>query len=228
MDLREQLSQVTQSSRAHSRIIFGSIVLTGLCLGGTLSFPFWYGLGLYYSPITIRETFAGYLSPDSTADVWLPIVVLGGVIWGLLLARLSGVQPIWRLGVGTGIGILLSAISVTSPPLAHIHRVFGPQLPVHISGIIDLVVGLGLGGGLTAFAVALVIRRGHSALWFVLGVVIVAALTAFIVAFVLDAIGIRWGAGNANMAKVVGLAFPASTMCAGALIGWYLAKFGQA
>jgi hypothetical protein len=43
----------------------------------------------------------------------------------------------------------------------------------------------------------------------------------------LDAIGIRCGAGNANMAKVVGLAFPAATIAAGAVIGWYLVRLGQ-
>jgi hypothetical protein len=108
-----------------------------------------------------------------------------------------------------------------------IHRVFGPQLPVHIGWIIDLAFGLGLGGGLTALTIALLVHKEHSVVGLVLSVTIASALTALVVAFGLDAIGIRWGAGNANMAKVVGLTFPAATMCAGALIGWYLAKFGQ-
>ena len=217
----------TRDSKNLTHIILWSTLLTGLCLGGTLSFPFWYGLGFYYASTPIQKTLMSYLSPDSTADLWLPSVVLGGIVWGLLLARLGGVKPIWRLGVGTGVAILVSTIIVTTPPLMGIHRVFGPQLPVHIGWIIDLAFGLGLGGGLTALTIALLVHKEHSVVGLVLSVTIASALTALVVAFGLDAIGIRWGAGNANMAKVVGLTFPAATMCAGALIGWYLAKFGQ-
>jgi hypothetical protein len=68
---------------------------------------------------------------------------------------------------------------------------------------------------------------GRAALWLALGVAPAAAVPVLIVDMGLDAIGIRWGAGNANMAKVVGLAFPAATLSAGALIGWYLDRFAQ-
>jgi len=73
----------------------------------------------------------------------------------------------------------------------------------------------------------LAVRWGRAALGLALGVSLAAAISALIVVMGLDAIGIRWGAGNANMAKVVGLGFPVATVSAGALIGWYLAQFGH-
>ena len=225
---------VTQTERAlnysahhRGRLIILSALLTGLCLGGALSFPFWYGLCLYYAPASIREQLAGYLSPDSTPDFWLQGVVLGGVVWGLALGRLSGVQPLWRLGVAGGIGVFLGEVVAISPLFIGLHRALWPEAPPHIRWLMDLVFGVGLGGGVTALTVGLAIRWGRAALWLALGVILAAAIPALVVDMGLDAIGIRWGAGNANMAKVVGLAFPAATISAGALIGWYLAQFGQ-
>lgn len=224
MNLRSQPSQVPPSFRIQIRMILWSAVLTGLCLGGTLSFPFWYGLGLYYASASIRESLSGYLSPDSTVDLWLPSIVIGGVFWGLALARLSGVRPTWRLGIAAGLGVLLAGIMATTLPF---HRILGLQGPQHIQWIMDLVLAIGLGGGITALALGLALRWGRLSLGLALGVMLASTIPALIVALSLDAIGIRWGAGNANMAKVVGLAFPAATVCAGVLIGWYLTKFGQ-
>ncbi|HEU0295498.1 MAG TPA: hypothetical protein VFR47_22355 [Anaerolineales bacterium] len=214
------------SPESTARLIISSALLTGLCVGGTLSFPFWYGLGLYYAPASTREQLTGYLSPDLTSDFWLQGVVLGGIVWGLALGRLSNVWPLWRLGLAGGIGAFLAEVIATHPFFLGLHRALWPDAPAHIRWAMDLVFGIGLGGGLMALAIGLAIRWERRAIWLALGVIPVAAIPALIVDLVLDAIGIRWGAGNANMAKVVGLAFPCSTISTGALIGWYLAKFG--
>ena len=211
----------------HARLIILSALLTGLCLGGTLSFPFWYGLCLYYAPAPLKEQLAGYLSPDSTPDLWLPTVVLGGVIWGFALGRLSGIRPLWRLAIAGGIGILLGEFIALSPFFLNLHRAVWPEAPPHIRWGMDLVFGVGLGGGATAIVMGLAVRWGRAALWLALGVILASTIPALIVDMSLDAMGIRWGAGNANMAKVVGLAFPAATVSAGALIGWYMAQIGQ-
>ncbi|HKY52778.1 MAG TPA: hypothetical protein VJM08_00670 [Anaerolineales bacterium] len=208
-----------------ARLIILSALLTGLCLGGTLSFPFWYGLGLFYAPTLIREQFSSLLSPDTTPDLWLPGVVLGGIVWGIALGWLSGIRPLWRLGVASGIGVLLAEYIALSSPLINLDRVLWPGAPNHIRWAMDLVFGLGIGGGATALAIGLAIRPGITALWLAFGVILAAATPALIVDISLDALGIRWGAGNANMAKVVGLAFPIATISAGALIGWYIARF---
>ena len=210
-----------------ARLIILSALLTGLCLGGTLSFPFWYGLCLYYAPASLREQLADYLSPDSTPDLWLPGTVLGGVSWGLGLGWLSGIRPLWRLGVAGGIGVLLGGFIATSLPSIGFPRALWPEAPPHIRLGMDLVFGLGLGGGATALLMGLAVRWRRAALRLALGVILASAIPALIVDMGLDAIGIRWGAGNANMAKIVGLAFPAATVSAGALIGWYLAQFSQ-
>jgi hypothetical protein len=225
---------LTQTERASNypprrtaRLIISSALLTGLCLGGALSFPFWYGLCIYYAPDFIREQLAGYLSLESTRDFWLQGVVLGGVVWGLALGRSSGVRPLWRLGVAGGIGVLLGELVATLPLFIGLHRALWPEAPPHIRWAMDLAFGVGLGGGVTALGFGLAVHWGRAALWLALGVILAAAVPALAVDMGLDAIGIRWGAGNANMAKVVGLAFPAATISAGALIGRYLAQFGQ-
>jgi hypothetical protein len=207
------------------RLILSTAVLTCLCLGSTLSFPFWYGLALYYAPVDLRQRFATYLSPDSTADIWLPSIALGGLVWGLALARLSRLQPIWRLGFAGGLGVLLGGFVAVSTPFPHVFGVLWPQTQVHIHWIMTLVLSVALGGGITALVLGLAIRWGWSAVILALGSALAAALPALVVALGLDAMGVRWGMGNANMAKVAGLAFPTATFSAGLLIGRYLVRY---
>jgi hypothetical protein len=199
-------------------------MLTGLCLGCTLSFPFWYGLGLYYVPANTRERLAGIISLDNIVQIWLVTILLGGLTWGLALNRLSGLS-IWRLCLAGGFGALLGGVVATSTPFPHLFNVLWPQAPIHIRWIMTLVLGIGLGGGILALAVGLALRWGYSILKFTLSVFFAASLPALIVALTLDMFGIRWGMGNANMAKIAGLAFPAATLSAGAVIGWYLARY---
>lgn len=208
-----------------TRLILCTAALTGLCVGGSLSFPFWYGLSLYYAPVHIRERLEGYLSLDSTVDLWLPGIFLGGLIWCLALARLSGVRPVWRLCLAGGLGVLLGGVVATSTPFPRIFSALLPQTPVHIRWIMNLVLGVGFGAGITALALGLVIQWGRAALKLSLHVFLVVTLSALLVALGLDAFGIRWGMGNANMAKIAGLAFPAATISAGLLIGSYLAHY---
>lgn len=213
--------------RRQARLIILSALLAGLCLGGALSFPFWYGLYLYYAPTAIRDQMIGYLSPDTTPNLWLPSVVLGGVIWGIAMGWLSGIRPLWRLAVAGGIGVLLGEfITMFILPFIGLPRGFLAGSPNHIRWAMELAFGVGFGGGVTALAIGLAVKPSPAALWLALGVILAAAIPALIVDMGLDALGVRWGAGNANMAKVVGLAFPVATLSAGALIGWYIARFG--
>lgn len=207
-------------------LILGAL-LTSFCIGGPLSFPFWYGLWLYYASASMKESLASFISADSLRDIWQPGVVLGAVIWGLALARLSGMRPPWRLALAGGIGVFLAEVVATNEPFLRLHRALWPSAPAHIRWAMDLVFGVGFGGGLTALAIGLATRWERRVLWLAFGAILIAATPALIVDLVLDALGVRWGAGNANMAKIVGLAFPCSTASAGALIGWYLARFGQ-
>jgi hypothetical protein len=168
-----------------------------------------------------------HLSPDNTPDLWLPGVVFGGVIWGVALGRLSRIRRVWRLGLAGGLGVLLAELLATAPFFVTSHRALWPDAPNHVRWMMDLVIGLGLGGGVTALALGLAIHWRRAAVWLALGVGVVAALSALAINLSLDVMGIRWGAGHANMAKVVGLAFPVATIAAGALIGRFLAQFGQ-
>ena len=209
-----------------SYLILSSALLTGLCLGGALSFPFWYGLLLYYAPDSISEQMAGYLSPDRTPDLWLPGILLGGVLWGVLLGQLGKIRPLWRVGIAGGVGVFAGWAIAVHPPFFDMVRAVWPASPDHIRWGTSLMLGVGLGGGITALVLGLAIRWGRAALGLAAGVALAAAIPALLVDLGLDALGIRWGAGNANMAKVVGLAFPAAALSAGALIGWYIARFG--
>ena len=206
------------------RLILSTAALTCLCLGSTLSFPFWYGLILYYASVDLRQRFVSYLSPETTPDLWLPSMAFGGLIWGAALAHLSGFQPTWRLSFAGGLGVLLGGIVAVSTPFPHVFGIFWPQAQVHIRWIMNLVLSVALGGGIAALVLGLAIRWGLSVLGLALRVALAAALPALCVAFGLDALGIRWGMGNANMAKVAGVAFPVATFSAGLLIGRYLTR----
>jgi hypothetical protein len=207
------------------RLILSTAGLTCLCLGSTLSFPFWYGLVLHYAPVELRQRLASYLSPDTTPDIWLPSIAFGGLIWGWALARLSGLRPIWRLGFAGGFGVLLGGVVAVSTPFPHVLGVLWPQTQVHIRWIMNLVLSVALGGGIATLVLGLAIHWRLSILRLALDVALAAALPALLMALGLDAMGIRWGMGNANMAKVAGLAFPVATFSAGLLIGRYLTRY---
>src|SRR5687768_5194071 len=163
---------MNNTRHGQARLIILSALLTGLCLGGALSFPFWYGLGLFYAPTSIREQLSSYLSPDTTPNLWLPGVVLGGVLWGIALGWLSDIRPLWRLAVAGGIGVLIGEFIATFfLPFIGIPRTLLTGAPNHIRWGVELAIGVGFGGSVTALAIGLAIRPGPAALWLALGVI---------------------------------------------------------
>ena len=187
--------------RQTARLVILSALLTGLLLGGSLSFPFWYGLIYYYASAPVKAQLATYLSPDSLPAIWRPGTILGAVLWGLALARISGIRSLWRLGVAGGVGVFLGQLLWT-----------WPAVPPHIRFAREVVVGVGVAAGITALILGLAVRLERAALWLAVAVALAAAVPALLVDVGLDLLGIRWGAGNANMAKVVGLGFPAAAI----------------
>ena len=212
--------------RRMAQPIILSALLTGLFLGGSLSFPFWYGLIYYYASAPVKAQLATYLSPDSLPAIWHPGVVVGAIIWGVSLAHISGIRPLWRLGLAGGVGVFLGQLLWTFPAI-DLQDALWPTVPPHIRFAREFVVGVGVAAGITTLILGLAIRPERAVLWLALTAALAAAVPALIVDLGLDLMGIRWGAGNANMAKVVGLGFPAASLSAGAAIGWYLARFSQ-
>jgi hypothetical protein len=150
--------------RRTARLVILSALWTGLLLGGSLSFPFWYGLIYYYTPASVQAQLAIYLSPDSLPDIWHSGTIVGAVIWGLTLARISGIRPLWRLGLAGGVGVFLGQVLWTFPAI-DLQDALWPDVPPHIRLAREFVVGIGVAAGITALSFGLAIRWERAALW---------------------------------------------------------------
>jgi hypothetical protein len=129
------------------------------------------------------------------------------------------------LGLVGGSGVLAGLVMATSATFLRVQKLLLPAGSPHVRFAGEFVLGMALAGGIAATLFGLAVRPSWSALGLGIMVALAAAIPAFLVDVSLDALGVRWGAGNANMARVVALGFPVCTLSAGAVIGWWLARF---
>jgi hypothetical protein len=201
-----------------------SALATGLCIGGGLSLPFWYAL--FTRAVSSAENQA---EPSPLLEVlvnfWQPGVILASLLWGLVLSRITGCKPAWRMAIASGIGIGIGQVSVTTDPFLRFANQITPEASLHIRFAFELVLGFGFAAGITGFALGMSLLNWRIALTLAVASSLSAVVTALLVDLAMEGMGVRIGSGNAAMAKIVGLAFPITTSAVGAVIGWILGYF---
>jgi hypothetical protein len=84
---KESVIQVRAQS---ARRVLLAALWTCLCLGGTLSLPFWAGLVIYELRPDVNQSHIGRLLADAMRQRWQPIVALPGVAWAIALGLPRG------------------------------------------------------------------------------------------------------------------------------------------
>ena len=200
------------------RIMTFSGLVTGLCIGSGLGFPFWYELLMRLAP---QFPFQIQYDPQ----FWPVGIILAGVVVGLALARVIGLRPLWRFGLAGGVSIGAGFFLVTSAPVLDFTNNIRSNAPLHIRFAFELVLGLGVAASLLGLALGLALPDWRTALKLCLGSSFASMVSAIVVVVSLDLIGVRVGSGNMAMPKVVGMAFPLASITSGAVIGRLLAQF---
>ena len=154
------------------------------------------------------------------------IIVLAvcSLMWSLLLGRISGYRPWWKIGLATVLGIFAGWFS----PLSNIDGWFGDKVPIHalyviaMSGIVlSATVCVGLAYGL-------LLRNGKAALVMALTTSLASVLTLLLTIILFDQFGIRVGGTvHLAMSKVTATSLMVSAIIGGMVLGVGFSWFGR-
>jgi hypothetical protein len=203
------------------QIILRSALAAVICLAGFIGFPFWYGLLAYLLPHPISDLLEHWLPGDVLAHNWLPISIMGGALWGWQLSHILSYPHTWRFVAACGAGVGIGQVLATGQIQRLIHPLF-EGAPFHVWFAIQFLLGISAVIIMTGVALGVALRSWHIAVTLALVGSVAAVIPAFTILFILDALGVRVGVGNANMAKVIVLGFLAATLAGGAVFGWVL------
>jgi hypothetical protein len=201
----------------------------GFCLGGALSMPFWTALLVRATLPSDQAQAVNRLLAEPLQAFWPVGTLLGGGVWAWTLAQLISLRPAWRMAAAGGISVGLGHLLVTSATFIELANSLRSEAALPVRFALELVLGLGLAAGqlglaagLLGLALGVTARGWRVGLQLALASSVAAALPASIVVAALDSLGVRVGSGEAAMAKVVSLAFPAAAVAAGAVVGGVL------
>lgn len=214
-------SAIQRSHPSNIQVIFRSALAAVICLAGFIGFPFWYGLLVYLLPDSIGNMLEHWLPGDVLAHNWLPISIVGGALWGWQLSRILSHPYTWRFISACGVGVGIGQVLATGQIQGLIHPFF-VEAPFHVWFAVQFLLGIGAVVIMTAFALGIALRSWHVAMNLALAGSIATIIPAFVILWLMDALGVRVGVGNANMARVMVLGFLFATLAGGAVFGWVL------
>jgi hypothetical protein len=204
------------------RIAWQSALAAAFSLGLPAGLSLWLVLlgQVYKSPVV--DSLSQIFQSHGLYRIYL--VALSSVVWGYLLARISGYRPWWRIGMASALAILAAWFS----PLANVDGIlyeYFPTLPIHLNYAGAMV---GLIGGVTLFvglAYGIVLRNIKAALTIGSTTSCASILTLLLTIAVFDQFGIRVGTGNFAMSKVTVASLLTSAIAGGIILGIGFSRF---
>ena len=170
------------------RIAWQSALAAALCLGLPAGLLLWLILFREIGHSVVIEQSVTLLH----ANGFNKIIVLAvcSLMWSFLLGRISGYHPWWRIGLATGLGIIIGWFS----PLSNLDGWFGDKLPIHT------LYALAMGGivfsvtSCVGLAYGLILQSGKASITLALTTSLVSVLTILLTIALFDQFGIRVGA----------------------------------
>ncbi len=228
-ELRETYRLITPSHLPQSdlKIAVQSAFAAGLCLGLPAGLFFWLIIVQRWGPSTQIDSLVKFFQDYVVPPVILEM--LGALIWGLLLGKISRYRQWWWLSIATMAGVRVG-------DLALYHRWLDQWVQGHTPNDLSLHVRFGLILGITVLCVTVstglflgfVLKNWKASLILAASTGLVSLLAAVVTLIILDRLGIRVGSGNAAMPKATAVSTMTSALIGGATLGVVFSRYVRA
>jgi hypothetical protein len=197
------------------RVAWQSALAASLCLGFPASLVFWLAILQHIKPLPIYQKFGMILLQYERSDVIVALV--GAVIWGILLSRISGYDRWWFLIAASMLGIYLGR-RLFWIIYAWINYDF-TGMPIYISLAIHLIGQILSVTFCTGLMHGLILRNWRAVIILALATSLTAVLAAGVTYIALDQLGLRVGTGNFVMVRVTAVCLMVSAIIGGMVLG---------
>ena len=205
------------------RIAWQSALAASICLGLPAGLLFWLILLQRIMPFHPLERLVTFLQNNGVLEIIGMLV--GAFGWGIILSKISGYRPWWRLVMASMFGVYIGQrlfwiiyswfnYDFSNMP---IHVGFG----IHLSGLVLSITFC------TGLAHGLILPNWKVALTLALSTSLVSVLATVVIFVILDQLGIRVGTGNAAMPKVTAICTMIAAIAGGTTLGIMFSRFAQ-
>jgi hypothetical protein len=205
----------SQNSLNYLRVAWQSALAAIICLGLPAGLLFWLIILLRLKPFHPFESLVTVLQNNGILEIIG--MLIGALVWGIILSKISGYRVWWRLGLASMLGVYVG------------QRLFWivyywfnydfSNLPIHISFAIHLAGHVLSIAFCTGLVHGLILLNWKATLTLALSTSLVSTLATLVVFVVLDQWGIRVGTGNAAMPKVTAICTMIAGITGGIVLG---------
>lgn len=208
-------SAVLKQPLDYFRIAWQSALAASLCLGLPAGLIFWVFILHRLEPLPGLKRFLTLLQNYERLE--MIGALLGALVWGLALTRISGYRPWWRLALASMLGLYLGR-RLFWIMYAWINFDFS-GLPIRMVLAIHLTLLILSVTFWTGLVYGLILHDWKAALTLALTTSLASILACALAFFLLDQFGLRVGAGNAAMPKVTAVCTMAAGIIGGTVLG---------
>ena len=202
------------------RIAWQSALAAAICLGLPAGLLLWLILFREIGHSAVIEQSITLLQANGLNKII--VLAVCSLMWSFLLGRISGYHPWWRIGLATGLGIIIGWFS----PLSNLDGWFGDKFAIHalysiaMGGIVFSVTSC------VGLAYGLILRSGKAAITLALTTSLVSVLTILLTIALFDQFGIRVGGTvHLAMSKVTTVSLMTSAIMGGMVLGVMFSRF---
>lgn len=203
------------------RIAWQSALAASLCLGLPAGFIFWVMILQRLKPLPVFERVLTLLQDYGRVEIIG--LLIGAFAWGIVLTRISGYRPWWRLVLASMVGIYLGR-RLFWIIYAWINFDFS-ELPVRVVLAIHLTLLILSVTFWTGLTYGLILHNWKAALTLALTTSLASLLSCVLIFILLDQFGLRVGAGNAAMPKVTAICTMVAGIIGGMVLGVGFCRF---
>jgi len=222
-----QTSLPTRPDREYRNYLLAALqggLAASFCLGIPAGLSFWLLIVHQLAPSVLLDKVLKLLQ-DGFPQITEILTLLGAVVWGILLSKISGYRQWWWLAAATMIGIFIGEWPLYNGWLDQVIQ--GPVLglPVYLRFWMMLAGCVMIETVSTGLALGLVLRNWKAGVALSLITMLVSVCAALITVVILDRAGLRVGSGNAAMPKAAAAGTMSAAIAGGAVLGSLFRKY---
>ena len=216
-----QAGSPARSNREYQSHLLAALqgaLAAGFCLGLPAGLLFW--LLVYYQlapSVPVYKVLT--LVQDGFPQIAEIASIIGVVVWGILLGKISGYRQWWWLAAATIAGIFIGEWLLYDGWLDLVIQGHTQSLPVYVRFWMVLAGCVMIETASTGLALGLVLRNWKAGLALSAITMLVSVCAALITVVILDRAGLRVGSGNAAMPKAAAAGTMSAAIAGGAVLG---------